>query len=372
VATDLAIVERTSRRIVWGTWGCATIVMAASAANAALTYGALGDNRALGLATGIAVDIGLCVALIGDRQLYVHGLSSTWGRALRITTAVMSLILNTGIALRDGHYFAALLHAFLPVLLVVLTEYGQDVLLKFTALARADADRAVPMTSGPDRPERSSERSVRPGPDLTPTWNAPLNHSGSSAGHLVTVLPGRDGSDRPESPSRPGSTDHTSARAHLIPGSGALEPTPAGRLVNGPLPTPVRPEVPVRPSGVGRPTGPDRDDVSAGDSVGDTNGSTTARPRATVHKRPARNSSGSKRAGGTGRSQAGAAGRSDEQLVQAARELAGRSEGPLTQYALRQAFGLGSARAARLLAQLDPVPVGSARHNGQAQVKGAK
>lgn len=137
--------ERTARAIVAGTWGCAGIVMAGSATNAFLAYGALGDNRALGLATGLAVDIGLCVALIGDRRLYAHGLSSNWGRVLRITTAVMSLILNTCIALRDGHYLSALMHAFLPILLVVLTEYGQDVLLKFTALARekelAEAER---------------------------------------------------------------------------------------------------------------------------------------------------------------------------------------------------------------------------------------
>jgi hypothetical protein len=128
--------ERTAKAIVAGTWGCAAIVMAGSATNAYLAYGALGDNRALGLATGLAVDIGLCVALIGDRRLYAHGLSSNWGRALRITTAVMSLILNTSIALRDGLFLSALMHAFLPILLVVLTEYGQDVLLKFTALRR--------------------------------------------------------------------------------------------------------------------------------------------------------------------------------------------------------------------------------------------
>ncbi|MBV9650058.1 MAG: hypothetical protein JO296_07965, partial [Pseudonocardiales bacterium] len=131
---EVSRVERTAQRIVAGTWGCAGITMAASAANAALTYGALGDNRGLGLATGVAVDIGLCVALIGDRRLYAHGLSSNWGRALRVTTAVMSLILNVGISLRDGHYFAALLHSFLPVLLIVLCEYGQDVLLQFAAL----------------------------------------------------------------------------------------------------------------------------------------------------------------------------------------------------------------------------------------------
>jgi hypothetical protein len=110
--------------------------MAGSATNAFLAYGALGDNRGLGLATGLAVDIGLCVALIGDRRLYAHGLSSNWGRVLRISTAVRSLVLNTCISLRDGHYLSALMHAFLPILLVVLTEYGQDVPLKFTALAQ--------------------------------------------------------------------------------------------------------------------------------------------------------------------------------------------------------------------------------------------
>jgi hypothetical protein len=145
--------ERTAKAIVAGTWGCAGIVMAGSATNAFLAYGALGDNRALGLATGLAVDIGLCVALIGDRRLYAHGLSSNWGRALRITTAVMSLILNTCIALRDGQALSALMHAFLPILLVVLTEYGQDVLLKFTALRRdAEAGAGLAVSHQPAEP----------------------------------------------------------------------------------------------------------------------------------------------------------------------------------------------------------------------------
>ena len=173
--------ERTGQRIVAGTWGCAAITMAASAANAALTYGALGDNRVLGLATGLAVDIGLCVALIGDRQLYEHGLSSTWGRALRITTAVMSLILNVGISLRDGHYFAALLHSFLPVLLIVMTEYGQDVLLQFTALrqqreaaqqaqvAPMPVAEAVPQLHQPFASPPVAATRVEPVPAVSPT-----------------------------------------------------------------------------------------------------------------------------------------------------------------------------------------------------------
>lgn len=135
---DPTRLERTGRAIVAGTWGCAGIVMVGSAINAVLTFGGIGDNRVLGLATGVAVDIALCVALIGDRRLYVHGLSSNWGRALRVTAALMSLVLNAGLAVRDGHFFAAGLHAFLPILLVFLTESGQDYLLKFTGLTRSE------------------------------------------------------------------------------------------------------------------------------------------------------------------------------------------------------------------------------------------
>jgi len=136
--------------------------MAGSATNAVLAYGALGDNRLLGLATGLGVDIGLCVALIGDRQLHLHGLTSHWGRTLRVTTLAMSLVLNVSIALREGHYLSALMHAFLPLLLVVLTEYGQDVLVKFTTLARdTTAGQRPPPT--PQEPAPGAQARIRPG-----------------------------------------------------------------------------------------------------------------------------------------------------------------------------------------------------------------
>ena len=50
----------------------AGITMTASAANTALTHGALGDNRLLGLATGIAADIGLCVALLALAVIFTE------------------------------------------------------------------------------------------------------------------------------------------------------------------------------------------------------------------------------------------------------------------------------------------------------------
>lgn len=331
-----ALTERTSRAIVGMTWACAGIVMVTSAGNAVLTFGELGGNRAIGLGLGIAVDVALCVGLIGDRRLAANGLTSAWGRVVRVIAAAMSVVLNVGAAMIAGHYFLAALHAFLPVLLVVLTEYGQDVLLKLTELARDEADRAAPTISDPAPSEPGSGGLGRAGsdPTLAPTWNAPLGHSGNPAGRGDTVLPASDGLDLFASPPDAGSITSPARPPSLGPGWPA-----AGRLVVAPLPVPDRPEVPVRPSGAGRPAAPGR-------------------------KRPARTGSDSKRAG--------AAVRSDEQLVQAARELASRSDGRLTQYAVRQAFGLGSTRAARLLAQLDPVPAGPPATNGEAHVKESK
>lgn len=132
--------ERTGRAIVAGTWVCAAIVMLTSAGNAVLTFGDIGGNRAIGLGLGVAVDVALFVGLVGDRRLASYGLTSHWGRALRVTAAAMSLVLNVGGAARHDLYFLAVLLGFLPVLLCVVTEYGQDVLLKFGDVTR-DAGR---------------------------------------------------------------------------------------------------------------------------------------------------------------------------------------------------------------------------------------
>jgi len=208
-------VQGTGRRIVAGTWGCAGIVMVGSATNAVLAYGALGDNRLLGLATGLGVDIGLCVALIGDRQLHLHGLTSHWGRALRVTTLAMSLVLNVSIALREGQYLSALMHAFLPLLLVVLTEYGQDVLVKFTTLARDNTTGQLP----PPAPQESTAGSpARIGPGLA---SSPATTATSMAGsaHGSTGAGAAGSSPSPPGPAFSGST--------VTPVRSVSEPSPA-------------------------------------------------------------------------------------------------------------------------------------------------
>jgi hypothetical protein len=60
--------------------------------------------------------------------------------------------------------------------------------------------------------------------------------------------------------------------------------------------------------------------------------------------------------------------RTDAQLSRAVRELAERTGGPPSQYAIKQRFGVGSGRAARLLAELDidHTPAGAPASNGAA------
>lgn len=59
--------------------------------------------------------------------------------------------------------------------------------------------------------------------------------------------------------------------------------------------------------------------------------------------------------------------RTDDELLQDVRELAEANGSEPTKYQLKQALGIGNDRAARLLEQLDPVPVGPLASNGAAK-----
>jgi len=132
---------RIGRVVMVGLWLDAGIVMSASAVNGGRAFVALGEPFAAGLALGVAVDVALAVALWGDRALHLAGESSPWGRVLRVTTALMSGALNCSVAVWSGHYGVAVFHAFLPLLLILLTEYAQSSTLKFGHIA--DRQRAA-------------------------------------------------------------------------------------------------------------------------------------------------------------------------------------------------------------------------------------
>ncbi len=162
-AGDAARLARTGRWINRAIWAVALIVMAFSGGTVyqLLTQYAVPGWQAWMLAP--AVDIGLCVALIGDRALHRHGTRVGWGTTLRWVTALITLALNTaGSATASGgpNVGGVLIHAVAPVLLIVLTEAGQAYQIAFAQLSAGQvpatrrANRAA--TWIPGRPPTAS------------------------------------------------------------------------------------------------------------------------------------------------------------------------------------------------------------------------
>lgn len=133
--------QATSRRVTAGIWVCATITMAASLINGTTVFDALTQGAVavvVGLLTALAIDASLVVVLLGDARMQAEGLEpSRWGRIARVLTAGFSLLLNCGASIKDHHYFLAILHAACPILIIVLSEYGQEVITQFARKARA-------------------------------------------------------------------------------------------------------------------------------------------------------------------------------------------------------------------------------------------
>lgn len=159
---------RTGRLVIAGVWACAAIVMVSSARNGAMSFDILGESPVAGFALGVAVDVALAVALVGDRALHLAGRSSAWGRALRVTTCLMSGALNCAVPYWLGDYGIAAFHSFLTILLVLLTEYAQDATLQFGGIAddaeaaeRAEAEARQRKADEAAAEQREAERRER-------------------------------------------------------------------------------------------------------------------------------------------------------------------------------------------------------------------
>jgi len=91
---ELARARRTSARINWALWGVAAGVMIYGAGNVtALLLAHATPWPTAWLLSGM-VDLGLCIALWGDRVLHTYGRSDSWLTALRWITAAMTWALN--------------------------------------------------------------------------------------------------------------------------------------------------------------------------------------------------------------------------------------------------------------------------------------
>jgi hypothetical protein len=152
---DPAALQRARARISRGIWITVGLTMIASAASGAYTYYVLQKSIwgiALGLATALAVDVALWVVMTGDRQLQLLGLDSgRHGRIMRLSTAGMSIVLNCTAAVLEGQPMLVVLHAFVPLLFVGLTEYSERVSAQFAAAELASAPPPVVVAS--ERPD---------------------------------------------------------------------------------------------------------------------------------------------------------------------------------------------------------------------------
>ena len=181
----------------------------------------------------------------------------------------------------------------------------------------------------------------------------------------------------------PGGTQSTGTPTGLPPV--AMSPpgdSPMGLTVPGAAP--VRPLVPLVPASAQQP-GPDRSgfvpavgspDRSAptprtvpADRPADRSADRSApTPRTGPPDRPTDRSATSRaeRSGSAARNGSTRTPRTDAELSAAVRQLAEQTGGTPSQYAIKQHFGVGSERAARLLAELDTTPNGTTPKEGSA------
>jgi len=140
------------------------------------------------------------------------------------------------------------------------------------------------------------------------------------------------------------------ALVHLLRTEDHIEvpPTPAPVIVNN-LPETPAPDLP----GQVEQTGPDVAGEPARTVVSDRSADRSRRSQQTGPKRGKQT--------GPARKQ-----RTDAELSEAAQQMAEQNGTPPTRYQLKQALGIGSERAARVLAELDFTPVAKPSHNGVA------
>lgn len=141
---------------------------------------------------------------------------------------------------------------------------------------------------------------------------------------------------------------------------GTASPAAAPAPSPAPIALPAQPAVPAVPD----PTPTHQTADRTADHPADRPGDQTAPADPTAPARVVR--SGSATRTGPVRTRT-ATPKTDAQLSRAVRELAEQNGGaPPSQYAIKQRFGVGSGRAARLLAELDTTPAGTPASNGAA------
>lgn len=131
-------VEATSRDTSITVWAIAGVVMIGSAVSAGFLFHFLGEHFAIGVLIALAVDLALAAWLRASNRLKALGVKSEIGLTLEVVAALMTLFINVGAALAPlvpehspmARGVLAIVHGFLPVVMVLVSLAGGDAYLK--------------------------------------------------------------------------------------------------------------------------------------------------------------------------------------------------------------------------------------------------
>lgn len=135
-AVSLAEIERISQIVTVAQWSVASVVMGGSAMSAWTAFGQLGEHPIIGAVTAVGVDLALATTLAINGHLRRVEATTPWGTVLLWLTGLMTLLLNSGASAVEGNWPLAFAHAFLPALLVALTEAGSAAQMKLQRIKR--------------------------------------------------------------------------------------------------------------------------------------------------------------------------------------------------------------------------------------------
>lgn len=170
--TSIGDVVRTGQIVTTAQWSVAAVVMTGSAISAGTAFGHFHEPFYMGFIIGLAVDAALASWLLISRKLRATGVKTAWGPALEAITAVMTLCLNSGASMLDKNYALAGAHAFLPIVLFVLSMAGGEAQHKLHGLLKQKEAAGAARKRQADDDERThTERATREHHETTRTEN---------------------------------------------------------------------------------------------------------------------------------------------------------------------------------------------------------
>ena len=250
-SADLAELHLTSKRIGRAVWGVALGVMVYGAINVTTLLILHGVYWMIAPFLSIMVDLGMCIGLWGERVLHQYGVRDGWVGALRWTTLVMTLLLNIAGPALAGDVVGIGIHAFGPVLLLVVAEGAGRLQSRLREIISAVEAALDQQAAASRRPVVSAAVSVGAAGQMRDVSVGDVGTGGDERGRLgigagrsgVSISPGPDESGGRWAGLDVSPAQQVESREVVVPGRGMSVAPTAGSVdgaalaVQSPAPT---------------------------------------------------------------------------------------------------------------------------------------